>query len=248
MNKEEIGAEILVYCKKYHIPTDYLLEILEDQKVIPMIRGKALEYNGYLRLKDELPSRVWDVQKLNLNAQTGHGDEDISITHRRSGVILKVECKSAVRGSFNTGKRARIHKVPHFKVKSHRSRSNISKAETSNDRYAVDEFDVLLTTPENGIYEGGTVGENLELIHNDAAQKSLMDHYGVTDAKGIVSATNDDWRFCIPSDIAEDGFIPRTPYVLMKDDLNWKPLSKLSKRLELVVNSKLQLGNSTGRR
>ena len=128
MNDKELiilSTKILEYCNKFDIPLEYLFEILEDQKVTPMIRGKAMEYNAFLLLDTQLPKNIWSVQKLNLNAQPGTYDEDITITHRRTGIILKVESKSAVRGSLSDGKRARLIKEPHFKVKCHRSRSNI---------------------------------------------------------------------------------------------------------------------------
>src|ERR1035437_1927678 len=99
MNNEQklkLADDLLNYCKKFNISLDYLFEILEDQKVTPMIRGKAMEFNAFLLLNEILPHSEWSVQKLNLNAQTGQHDEDISITHRRTGTILKVESKSAV--------------------------------------------------------------------------------------------------------------------------------------------------------
>ena len=120
-----IEDDVMRYCKEYNIPTEYFLEILNDQKVLPMIRGKASEYNAYLVIKDVLPETVWIVNKLNLNAQPNTDDQDISITHRRTGMLLKVEIKNAVRGSFKSGIRARVCKEPHFRVKCHRSRSNI---------------------------------------------------------------------------------------------------------------------------
>ena len=39
-------TSITEYCATYNIPKDNLLDILEDQKVLPMIRGKATEYIG----------------------------------------------------------------------------------------------------------------------------------------------------------------------------------------------------------
>ena len=42
------------YCETYNIPREHLLDILEDQKVVPMIRGKATEYIGALVLKRTL--------------------------------------------------------------------------------------------------------------------------------------------------------------------------------------------------
>ncbi|CAG0939511.1 hypothetical protein BROC_00682 [Candidatus Brocadiaceae bacterium] len=106
---KDLGKKIIDYCNKFDIPCNFLFEILEDQKVTPMIRGKAMEYNAFLLLDKILPKNIWGVQKLNLNAQPGAYDEDISVTHRRSGVILKVESKSAVRGSMSDGSRSRIN-------------------------------------------------------------------------------------------------------------------------------------------
>ena len=162
----EFGQKLITYYRKYFIPVEYVFEILEDQKVTPMIRGKAMEYNAFLLLDSVLSGHIWSVQKLNLNPQPGTTDEDISITHRRSGVILKIESKSAVRGSFRDGTRSRIMNEPFFKVKCHRSRSSIRLAATTNDRYSVDIFDVILTNPINAIYEGNTIGEELEVIYN----------------------------------------------------------------------------------
>ncbi|MBC8182475.1 hypothetical protein H8E88_15355 [candidate division KSB1 bacterium] len=216
----KLGQEIVNYCKKFNIPLDYLLEILEDQKVTPMIMGKAMEYNAYLILDFILPKNVWSVQKLNLNAQPGTFDEDISITHRRSGVILKVESKSAIRNSFSDGKKTRILKEAHFKVKCHRSRSNIKLAQSSNDRYAVGTFDIIVTTPLNSIFQSKTIGENLEVIEKNNIREELYHYYSVDNAEDLIVACAKDWRFCIPETIAIDGFIPRTPYVILSNDSN----------------------------
>ncbi|MEZ4884117.1 MAG: hypothetical protein R3E32_05195 [Chitinophagales bacterium] len=241
MNVEELNKlvkEMVVYCKKYSIPIEHLFEILEDQKVVPMIRGKAMEYNALYALASILSKRNWSVQKLNLNAQTGKTDEDISVTHRRSGISLKIESKSGVRGSMNNGERARNIKEPHFKVKCHRSRSNISLAGTSNDRYAVDTFDVIITNPLNALIQGNTVGEDLEIIHNDKTKRVLYEFYDVDNNKDLLLKAENDWRFCIPSDIAENGFIPRTPYVKLKNDPHWRPIQEIEKRLIAIVKEK----------
>jgi len=243
---EDFNSKILKYCKFYNIPTDYLFEILEDQKVIPMIRGKATEYNAYLFLQKKLSKYIWSVQKLNLNAQTGTHDEDISITHRKSGIILKVEAKNAVRGSFSDGSRSRNLKVPFFKVKCHRSRSNISLASTSNDRYSVNDFDLIISNTSNAAYEGNTI-ENLEIIHNDKMIEVLSNHYHVDNIEDIIFACNDDWRFAIPTDIAVDNFVPRTPYVKLKDDENWFDINQLEERLLRVVEERRNDNSKTRR-
>lgn len=235
--KIELAEELLLYCKRFNIPIEYLFEILGDQKVTPMIRGKATEYNAYLYLDKILPRKTWSVQKLNLNAQTGTNDEDISITHRNTGVILKVESKNAVRGSMSIGVRSKT-KVPHFKVKCHRSRSNIKLADTSNDRYSIDSFDIIVTNTSNAIFEGRTIGESLELIHKQEIRDFLYEFYKTTSEESLLESSGNDWRFCIPSDIAENGFIPRTPMVEMVNDPNWLPLSMIENRLTLVVDGK----------
>ena len=142
---KDLGKQLKDYCDRYLISTNYLFEILNDQKVTPMIRGKATEYEVYLLLKSYLNKSELSVQKLNLLPSPGLSDEDISITHLRTGKVLKVESKNAVRGSISNGLRSRIHNVPHFKVKCHRSRSNIKLAGSSNDRYSVKEFDIIIT-------------------------------------------------------------------------------------------------------
>lgn len=219
MNDEQkikLAEELLRYCKKFNISLEYLFAILEDQKVTPMIRGKAMEYNAYLLLEAGLSKAVWSVQKLNLNVQHGVYDEDISITHRRIGVILKVESKSAVRGSISAGTRSRIMNEAHFKVKSHRSRSNIKLAGTSNDRYSVNSFDILITNTSNAIFEGNTIGEHLEIINNDELKQMLYKFYEVDNDIDLIAKYESDWRFCIPKDIAVGGFIPRTTFQFQK--------------------------------
>lgn len=237
-----IEEEVHRYCDEYDVPQEYLFEILEDSKVVPMIRGKASEYNAYLFMKEHLDSHVWDVQKLNLNAQNNMNDEDVSLTHRKTGYRLKCEVKNACRGSFNTGKRTKILKVPHFKVKCHRSRSNMKKADSTNDRYVLGDFDLLISNTANALYQEGTVTDGLEIINDKDMLDVLYDYYHVCNKKELVKACNSDWRFAIPKDIAdEDGVIPRTPYVALKDDANWTTIDKISDRLEKFVSEQVKL-------
>lgn len=232
---EALIQELKSYCKDYNVPIDYFFEILKDQKVIPMIRGKATEYNAYLYLKENLDAHVWSVDKLNLNAQNNEYDEDVSITHRASGIRLKVECKNACRGSFRDGKRTKVLKVPHFKVKCHRSRSYLGKE--TNDRYLVGEFDLLLSNTSNALYQERT-DDYLELINNKKLIEELYSYYGVNDDKDLIEACNKDWRFAIPSDIAEGNVIPRTPYVCLENDVNWFSIDELDDRLRPIIEMK----------
>ena len=234
------GEKIVTYCDKFDVPLDFLFRILEDQKVTPMIRGKAMEYNAFLFLKKLLSPNVWSVEKLNLNPQPGIDDEDISITHLKTGIRLKAESKSAVRGSMTDGVRTRILKgFPHFNVKCHRSRSN--KSLETNDAYSADSFDVLITNPQNAIYKKGTVGEDFEMVGGENLMKILAEFYGVASDAELVKASYADWRFCIPTDIAIGGFIPRTPPIRTAASSHPPQSRMCSKPTSRTIQSRLSL-------
>ena len=237
---ERLGRAVAAYCMQYNIRIEDFLPILNDQKVIPMLRGKAAEYDAVLSLRRILDPQAWIVNKLNLNPQPGIADQDIGVTHRRTGIQIIVETKSAVRGSMTTGKRSKRYNVPHFNVKSHRSRSN--KVFAYNDRYLASDFDVIVSNPANALYEGGTIGEVFELVSEPGLLELLYEHYGVSDNRSLVDAASKDWRFVLPSTIAEEveGFlvIPRTPSVLLVDDPNWRPLNQIQPALEAIVKVK----------
>jgi hypothetical protein len=66
----------------------------------------------------------------------------------------------------------------------------------------------------------------------------LYQHYNVTDDEELIKVCSADWRYCIPEDIAENGFVPRTPYVKLSDDPNWRPISEIETRLIEVVKQR----------
>ena len=226
------------YCTKYFIPREFFMMILEDSKVVPMIRGKATEYNALVYLKNNLNVLDFSVEKLNLNPQQAIYDEDVTITHRMTGERFKVEVKNACRGEFTNGRRTKIMRnIPHYKVKCHKSRSSLEKAGSTNDRYLVGDFDLVACTPLNSIYEGATYSRELQFI-DDANLQIIKDYYGVHTNRQLEEACNDDWRFAFSDDIAEDYTgvmaIPRTPYVALDTalDPHWFKIDELPRRLE----------------
>jgi len=231
VDPKELGNELIKYCYNFKVPAEYIMDILIDQKVVPMIRGKATEYDVFLLLKRVLNPHEWSVAKLNLNAQTGLHDEDVTVTHQRTGIIIKVECKNATRGSFKSSNRAKI-KVPFCTIKCHKSRSDLSKAKTTNDRYLLGDFDLIISNLSNAVIAGSTYSENFELIPDSTAKEILAEHYGTTtEYQPIFDAAYNDWRFAMAKDIAIDGVIPRTPPVLLKNDPNWHPISEIEEYL-----------------
>ncbi len=232
---EHVYKGIVEYCRTYNIPRENLLDILEDQKVLPMIRGKASEYVGAAFLRHVLDPREWIVDKLNLNPQRGRVDQDIRITFRRTGASFNAETKNATRASFKLNRRRKF--LPHFTVKCHKSRSNLRLQRTTNDRYLVGEFDLLLCNVSNAIFRGRHLGPGLPLIEDTEATEWLMDFYQVSDEQMLIRKAYDDWRLCLPVTIAEpDGAIPRTPLVKMTDDENWFGPDDLAANLKSLVN------------
>ena len=234
MRAKGVYRNIREYCETYNIPEDNLVDILEDQKVLPKIRGKATEYIGAAVLRQALDLREWSVDKLNLNPQPGGTyDEDVSITYRRTGDRLKAETKNAVRGGFSTG--TRMTPTPHFSVKCHKSRSHMGRA--TNDRYLVGDFDVLLCNVSNSIFRGKTLDRGLSLIKKPGAVEWLKNYYDVSTDDELRRCTYDDWRVCLPVTIADAaGVIPRIPRVLMVDDPNWFSLDHLAANLRTLIN------------
>ena len=235
---ETLGEQLYGYCDKYKIPIESIFQILEDQKVVPMIRGKATECNVYIILREMLNPNEWSVVKLNLNAQPNNDDQDISITHKRTGIIIKVECKNAVRGSFKHSKKCKI-KTPHCRIKCHKSRSKIKVAATTNDRYSVDAFDIIVSNLSNSIIASGTLSEYFEPIPDNECFELLSEHYNVPNSfEDVFNATFNDWRFAKTPDLAENGFLLRAPPLLLKEDNIWNPINKLEAALIQIVREK----------
>jgi hypothetical protein len=156
--------KIKQYCLKYDIPLSYLAEILNEPKVIPMVRGKAFEFSALLRLQQILPTTEWIVDKPAVNAQFGLHDVDIRVIHKPTRKIIRVECKLAGKGNFRLQKDGSTA----IKVKCMRSRTlgtakvaelskkiGISEALLSvhNDQYLPTDFDAVITSIGNAFYE-----------------------------------------------------------------------------------------------
>lgn len=244
MNELELlGKQILDYCEAYKIPKEYLYDILIDQKVVPMIRGKATEYSTLLLLQRILNPREWVVAKLNLNAQTGTHDEDVTVTHQRTGIIIKVECKNASRGSFKYSSRTKYPNKAFCTIKCHKSRSDLKKADTTNDRYLPGDFDIVISNLSNAVIAGATYTKDFELVDNPDVIRKLADYYHCQQTyDDIFNAAYNDWRFAFQSDILdEQGLaVQRTPVVLLEDYSVWHRIEELDAYLSAYVREHLE--------
>ena len=143
----------------------------------------------------------WLVDKLNLNPQPGFTDVDVRITFKRTGSTFKVETKNATRGSFRLGRAAQ--QPPSFTVKCHKSRSNLKLQNTTNDRYLVGEFDLLVCNVSNAVFRSKTLASGLPLINNPGAVEWLKQFYEVSTDAELIRRAYDDWRLCLPFTIAD---------------------------------------------
>lgn len=230
-NRDVFFKSIEEYCNRFNIPIQYLVEIISNQKVLPMIRGKAVEFTVFNFLKGILSQKIWTVDKINLNPQPNSPDQDVLIIHNKSKSEIIVECKSAVRNSFRLSTKNR--NFPHFKVKCHRSRSYMGK--TTNDRYLETDFDIVVSNVSNSILQPG---EAFEVNDDHQIITLLENHYSTTGNQQIFQAASNDWRFALSSDIAVEEVIPRTPYVSFVNDNNWNQLSDIETVLRRILKTR----------
>lgn len=155
--------KIIDFCNHYNIPINFLAEILNEPKVVPMIRGKAFEFSAYEKLLEILDKEIWLVEKPTMNAQFGFHDEDVRVTHIETGGVISIECKLAAKGRFRKS-RDNSFSIP---VKCMRSRTlgdaRIAQLapiigvtepvlKVHNDQYVPSDFDVVLTSIGNAFY------------------------------------------------------------------------------------------------
>lgn len=165
------------FCNRYDLEIEYLAEVLNDPKVVPMIRGKSFEFSAKKHISKILSDR-YEVTNPRLNAQTGQHDIDIAIFNTKTNKKYSVECKLSKKGSFK-GKLKANNNLSLFEeysekysslkiqVKCMRSRTlgeqaakPKSKARgldydllmTHNDQYIPGEFDLVVTSIANAFY------------------------------------------------------------------------------------------------
>lgn len=151
------------FCRKYNIDLQNLADVLNDPKVIPMIRGKAFEFTIKTLICDILPPEKYEISNPRINAQTGLEDVDVAIYDKEKDKTYSAECKLAAKGEFKLE-----NNIPKIKVKCMRSRTlgetaAQQKAKRTNldfellmihnDQYIAQDFDLVITSIANAFYE-----------------------------------------------------------------------------------------------
>ncbi len=159
-------------CEKYAISPEHLDYILEDPKVIPMIRGKAFEFAARDRIASLLPSNSYKVTNPFINPQAGSEKLDVEIRRTSDGKVIRIECKLAKKGDFSF--KTRTYKsfvkqtLYRIRVKCMRSRTLGEKAAEvmakrtgrtkedhliHSDQYLPKDFDFVVTTIANAFFQ-----------------------------------------------------------------------------------------------
>jgi hypothetical protein len=151
------------FCKSYSLNIKYITEVLNDPKVIPMIRGKFFEFT----VQDELSKILANnylVTNPRLNPQAGYHDIDVAIINQKNAKKYSAECKLAKKGSFRLQGGIR----PFIEVKCMRSRTLGDKAAEQRskligipstslnihkDQYIETDFDLVITSLANAFFQ-----------------------------------------------------------------------------------------------
>ena len=161
--------KIKEYCYRYNIPLEYLSDTLYEPKVVPMIRGKAFEFNMKLALEDILSAQTWEVEKIPMNAQQGLHDIDVIVRHKETQKEARLECKLAAKGGFRllqTGdsiirvKCMRSRTLGESMVRHLAPKFGVSEKQLTvhNDQYRPEDFDFVVTSIGNAFYETNSSG------------------------------------------------------------------------------------------
>lgn len=191
-NKHELDKDWLEnlakFCLRYDLSLKHITEVLNDPKVIPMIRGKSFEFT----VKDYLSgilSKKYYVTNPRLNAQTGFNDIDVSIVNKKTGKKHSIECKLALKDSF----RPNWPGNPFVKIKCMRSRTLGENAALQrskvtgisfqalmihNDQYTAKEFDLVITSIANAFFK--TDADGLFFWSPTSEAQSFLNNLGVS--------------------------------------------------------------------
>jgi hypothetical protein len=161
-----------VVCDKYAISLEHLDYILEDPKVIPMIRGKAFEFAARDRIAGLLSEANYKVSNPFINPQAGSDKLDVLIQQMSDNNTFRLECKLAKKGDFAFKEMTykALPKQPFYriKVKCMRSRTLGEKAAEitarrtgrskeehliHSDQYLPKDFDFVVTTIANAFFQ-----------------------------------------------------------------------------------------------
>lgn len=172
------------FCHRYNISISHLAQILHEPKVIPMIRGKGFEYSVMDTLQKILPSNEWRITKAALAEEASFHDTDIRVFHKRTGKVVRVECKLAKKQGYRLYpdghsevrvKCMRSRTLGNAKVKELAPKLGVDNKVLSihNDQYLPSDFDIVITSIGNAFYRTDKATGLYEWKPNDREKRFL---------------------------------------------------------------------------
>jgi hypothetical protein len=165
-SEETVIAQLKEYCNEHGLDFEMLAEVLNEPKVVPMVRGIGYEYvviNYLSKLLFE--DARFAAGKTIVNSQLTVKGSDAEIFDKQANKLIRLECKLAANGSFSMG--TRVNNFPHCKIKIMRSRTlgeemirrvaengvaTIAELTAHKDSYLPDGFDFVITNLRNAFY------------------------------------------------------------------------------------------------
>jgi hypothetical protein len=164
--ENKVIKQLKEFCNTHGLDFNSLPMILNEPKVVPMIRGIGYEYVIISFLQKLFKNdKNFIVRKTIVNSQLTVKGSDAEIFNKKKNLIVRLECKLASNGSFNL--KTRGIDYPHSKIKIMRSRtlgeemikrvsqngeSTITELRAHKDSYLPNGFDFVITNLRNAFY------------------------------------------------------------------------------------------------
>lgn len=261
-NIEEVMlAKLTEYCQEHGLDFSSLGDVLNEPKVVPMIRGIGYEYVILNYLKDLLKDdKQFIAGKTIVNSQRTVKGSDVEVLDRQSKKVIRLECKLAANGSFSIG--TRTNNFPHCKVKIMRSRtlgdemikrvadegeSTVEQLTAHKDSYLSNSFDFVITNLRNAFYI--TTIDGIFQFHPSELQWEFLSKFtGLSDRNQIDDFLKKTHYFIEASKLAPNHglvrcnrrncpnptscqFIPNYPIFNLANLQNWRDLKDFYPKL-----------------
>jgi hypothetical protein len=161
----EVLSKIKGYCFEHGLDFRAIYDVLNEPKVVPMIRGIGYEYVVKSALEKILVNDDRFIcRKTIVNPQLTVQGTDMDVFDKQRNKVLNLECKLAKNGSFTVGRRG---SGPNCKIKVMRSRTlgvevmptvsrdwgvTIEQLSAHKDNYLGSKFDYVVTNIRNAFY------------------------------------------------------------------------------------------------
>jgi hypothetical protein len=256
-NEATVIAQLKEYCNEHGLDFEMLAEVLNEPKVVPMVRGIGYEYVviNYLS-KLLLGDARFAAGKTIVNSQLTVKGSDAEIFDKQTNKLIRLECKLAANGSFSLGTRG--NSFPHCKIKIMRSRTlgeemirrvaengvaTVEELTAHKDSYLPDGFDFVITNLRNAFYI--TTEEDLFKFSPTEEEWHFLSNFANTSNRTEIDNFLKYTHFHIKAtDLTPNGshtpcnrrgcpnpttcnFIPNYPIFNMGSTRNWKELKNI---------------------